>query len=75
MSARHLASARLYRVDSEPPPPGEPSGYDAPTRVGPMSRGHILGLLEQADAMERRRASGVRPAVHRCDGDAEAPSE
>jgi hypothetical protein len=58
--------AEIYRVDTEPPPPGEDSAYSAPTKVGPMSHAVIDKLMREAEQhgiVMPATQSGVRPAI------------
>ncbi|HEY8075440.1 MAG TPA: hypothetical protein VIF62_15050 [Labilithrix sp.] len=61
-----IDSNGIYRVDTIPPPDGEDSAYDAPTKVGALARGQVQDLFAAAMAKETGSeppppVSGARP--------------
>lgn len=55
----------IFKVDTVPPPPGDDDAYNAPTRVGPMSKDALEELIQQANESGLQAAQAERRATER----------
>ena len=65
--------AKLYRVETVPPPAGEDDAYSAPTKVGPLGDAFVANLMKEAE--QRTTALARKDEPKSGDGGAKKPAQ